>query len=180
MDYPAPPKGDLDAGRKTFESVGCLGCHRIGTDRRGIDGLDAAAFREHGPNLEGTGSKVNPGWLYAWIRDPKSYWHDTKMPNLRLNEKEAADITAYLMSLKSEGFAERPRPANDLQGPRRGRARLPQEPVQRQAEADAKLAAMDEHARTAVPRREDDRPLRLLRLPQRAGLREVDARSAPS
>jgi len=147
-DYPAPPKGDLDAGRKTFETVGCLGCHRIGDDRRGIDGLDAAAFREHGPNLEGTGSKLNPGWLYAWIRNPKAYWHETKMPNLRLNEKEAADITAYLMSLKSEGFAERPGPPNDP----KARDAVVLDYLKAQwsvAEADAKLAGMDDHARTS-------------------------------
>jgi mono/diheme cytochrome c family protein len=148
VDYATPPKGDLDAGRKTFETVGCLGCHRIGDDRRGIEGLDAAAFREHGPNLEGTGSKVNPGWLYAWIRDPKSYWHDTKMPNLRLTEKEAADITAYLMSLKSEGFAERPGPVNDL----KARDAVVLDYLKNQysvSESEAKLAAMDDHARTA-------------------------------
>ena len=148
QDYPAPPKGDLDAGRKTFESVGCLGCHRIGDDRRGIDGLDAAAFREHGPNLEGTGSKLKAGWLYAWIRDPKAYWHDTKMPNLRLSEKEAADVTAYLMSLKSEGFAERPRPKSDT----KARDGVVLDYLKNQysvAQADAKLAAMDERARTA-------------------------------
>jgi cytochrome c2 len=65
--YPAPPAGDLEAGRKTFESVGCMGCHRIGDDRRGLERFDAASYRTHGPNLDGTGSKVNAGWLYAWI-----------------------------------------------------------------------------------------------------------------
>ena len=148
QEYPAPPRGDLDAGRKTFESVGCLGCHRIGPDKRGIEGLDAAAFREHGPNLEGTGSKLNAGWLYAWIRDPKAYWHDTRMPNLRLSETEAADITAYLMSLKTEGFAERPRPANDT----KARDAIVLDYLKAQwsmVQAESKLAAMDDHARTA-------------------------------
>ncbi len=78
-----------------------------------MTGLDAASFRTHGPNLDGTGSKVNAGWLYAWVRNPKGYWHETRMPNLRLTEKEAADVTAYLMSLKNEAFAARPRPALD-------------------------------------------------------------------
>src|SRR6185503_18603997 len=55
--YPAPPSGDLEAGRKLFETVGCLACHRVGNDKRGIDlaapdgtvhkGMDAAAFRTH-------------------------------------------------------------------------------------------------------------------------------------
>jgi mono/diheme cytochrome c family protein len=111
--YPDPPRGDLLAGRKIFESVGCLACHRVGDDRRGIVGLEAAAFREHGPNLAGTGSKVKAGWLYAWVRNPKGYWHDTKMPNLRLSEREAGDVTAYLMSLKNDAFLARPRPAFD-------------------------------------------------------------------
>ena len=37
--YAAPPAGDLAAGRKTFETVGCLGCHRVGDDKRGMDTL---------------------------------------------------------------------------------------------------------------------------------------------
>lgn len=111
--YPPPPAGDLVAGRKVFESVGCLACHRVGDDERGISGLDAANFRAHGPHLDGTGSKVNAGWLYAWVRNPKGYWHETRMPNLRLAEREAADVTAYLMSLKKEDFLARPRPALD-------------------------------------------------------------------
>lgn len=111
--YPAPPAGDLSAGRKTFETVGCLGCHRVGDDKRGLDAFWAASYRTHGPNLDGTGTKVNAGWLYAWVKDPKSYWAHTRMPNLRLTDQEAANVTAYLMSLKKDGFRERPRPAMD-------------------------------------------------------------------
>jgi mono/diheme cytochrome c family protein len=113
VPYPDPPAGDLAAGRRLFESVGCMACHRIGDDRRGVDGIPAASFRTHGPNLDGTGSKVNAGWLYAWVRNPKGYWHDTRMPNLRLTDKEAADVTAYLMSLKNEAFTSRERPSLD-------------------------------------------------------------------
>lgn len=120
--YPEPPHGELAAGKKTFESVGCLACHRIGNDRRGMDPvgygdspvtIDAMEFRTHGPNLDGTGSKVNAGWLYAWIRNPKGYWHETKMPNLRLSDAEAANVTAYLMSLKNEAFIAKPKPSVD-------------------------------------------------------------------
>jgi cytochrome c2 len=110
--YPPPPAGDLAAGRKTFETVGCLGCHRIGDDQRGMDAFWAASYRTHGPNLDGTGTKVNAGWLYAWVKDPKSYWAHTRMPNLRLTDQEAANVTAYLMSLKHDGF-RKPAPAMD-------------------------------------------------------------------
>jgi cytochrome c2 len=155
--YPPPPAGDLQAGRKTFETVGCLACHRIGNDRRGIDtampdgtvqkGLDAAAFRTHGPNLDGTGSKVDAGWLYSWVRDPKGYWHETRMPNLRLTEKEAADVTAYLMSLRHDDFMARPRPALDT----KLRDTIVREYLVAQfptRQADEKLGSMDDHAKT--------------------------------
>jgi len=141
--YPAPPSGDLQRGRALFESVGCLGCHRVGDDRRGIDGLDAASYRTHGPNLAGSGSKLDAGWLYAWIQDPKSYWHETRMPKLRLTSAEAADITSYLMSLQNEEFMARPRPASEP-AVRDGIIReylLEQNTFD---QADAKLAAMGE------------------------------------
>jgi cytochrome c2 len=156
--YPAPPAGDLAEGRRTFETVGCLACHRVGEDRRGVDqtlpdggtkkGFDAASFRTHGPNLDGTGSKVSPGWLYAWVRSPKGYWHETKMPNLRLTDQEGANVTAYLMSLKNDSFMARARPAIDP-GVRdliiREHLLAANVPVK---EAEKQIASMDDHQRT--------------------------------
>jgi len=145
--YPDPPRGDLEAGRRTFEAVGCLACHRIGDDKRGVEGPTMGSFRAHGPNLDGSGSKLNPGWLYAWIRDPKGEWHDTRMPDLRLSDKEAADVTAYLMSLKNDEFMARPRPALD---PLR-RDGLVREYLVAQysvKQAEEKLASMSDNERT--------------------------------
>jgi len=110
---PAPPPGDLRRGRELFENVGCLGCHRVGDDMRGVDGIPAASYRWHGPNLDGTGTKLDPGWVYAWIQNPKGLWHETRMPRLRLTSAEAADITAYLVSLRNDEFAARERPTSD-------------------------------------------------------------------
>ncbi len=104
VEYPDPPRGDLERGRDTFETVGCLACHRVGDDMRGIEGLTMASPRAHGPNLAGTGSKLDAGWLFAWIQNPSDYWHETRMPKLRLTSREAGDITAYLMSLENEEF----------------------------------------------------------------------------
>ena len=66
-DRYAIPAGDLAEGRKTFETVGCMACHRIGNDRRGVDAvdadgtvkkaMDAASFRTHGPNLTAAGGR---------------------------------------------------------------------------------------------------------------------------
>src|SRR4029450_436188 len=123
-------------------------CHRVGDDKRGMDAFWAASYRTHGPNLDGTGTKVNAGWLFAWVKNPKGYWHETRMPNLRLSDKEAADITAYLMSLRNDDFLARPRPPIDPAG----RDGLITEhliasnvPV---PQAKQQLASMDDHQRT--------------------------------
>jgi len=97
-----PVQGDAHRGREVMRVSGCFACHNTApygdpepapTDpteqRRGTN--------EHGPNLRGVASKVNAEWLYAWIKDPTVYWPDTRMPNLRLSEQDAADITAYMM-----------------------------------------------------------------------------------
>ncbi|MCP4661184.1 MAG: c-type cytochrome [bacterium] len=97
-EYEPPAAGDAEAGRELFESVGCTGCHLLDDDDAGRDALFPDFERLHGPNLMGTGSKVNAAWLAAWLRDPSSYRENTPMPDLRLSEKEAADLTAYLMT----------------------------------------------------------------------------------
>jgi cytochrome c2 len=145
--FPPPPPGDLESGRELFETVGCLACHRVGEDLRGIDDLANASYRTYGPNLAGTGSKVSSGWLYAWLRDPKAYWPETNMPSLRLTKQEAADITAYLMSLENEAFMDRDRPELDAAlRDEIAREYLRERLTVKQAEES--LAAMDDRART--------------------------------
>jgi cytochrome c2 len=93
--YPPAPAGDPASGKKLFESVGCAGCHILdGNAKR--DDFFPKINRLHGPNLVRTGSKVNSGWLYAWVKNPKQYFPETNMPNLRLTDQEAADVVAYL------------------------------------------------------------------------------------
>jgi cytochrome c1 len=41
-----------------------------------------------------------PGNLVRWVRDPKSVNEKTAMPNLGVTTQDAADIGAYLYSLK--------------------------------------------------------------------------------
>ncbi len=102
-EYPAPPAGNAERGDQLVKSVGCMGCHVV--DKK----LDEVAFRDRryrsqGPMLFGSGSKYNPGWLYAWLKDPSQYRHDTRMPSLRLSDQEAADITAFLMANHNAEF----------------------------------------------------------------------------
>jgi len=108
----AVPAGDPKNGEKLFLAVGCAGCHIR------EDGVTRAQFlptmnRLHGPNLIRTGSKVTPGWLYAWLKDPKQYWPETAMPSLRLTDGEAADLTAYLLSSRDPRYENVQPPAPD-------------------------------------------------------------------
>ena len=110
IDYPRPvPSGSADRGKQLVESVGCLGCHI--TDES--EAADVSLRRRHGPSLAGVGSKVNEKFLFNWLKNPKHYWPETFMPNLRLTDREAGDITAYLMSLKNSEFEQLPVPTPD-------------------------------------------------------------------
>ena len=97
-----PVAGDAHRGRETMRLVGCLACHNMAPyGEEPSPSADLALQRrdtnEHGPNLRGVATKVTPEWLFAWIKDPQAYWSETRMPNLRLSDQEAADITAYIM-----------------------------------------------------------------------------------
>ena len=78
-------------GAKKLDDLGCLGCHSV-------DGKD----EDFGPDLSRAGEKMTPEWLYAWIKDPKKYWPETAMPNLRVPDEDAGLLTAYLASLTKE------------------------------------------------------------------------------
>jgi cytochrome c551/c552 len=67
-------------------------------------------FSRFAPELSGMGSKTTPRWLFSWLTDPPHYAPLTRMPSLRLNETEAADITAYLMTLQKDGWISDPFP----------------------------------------------------------------------
>lgn len=89
-----PIKGNPEIGKQLVKDVGCLGCHSVGD----------AKVNNHGPELVNLGSKVSSEWLFTWLRDPKHYSPDTRMPNLRLSDEEAAHITAYLLQSRNEAF----------------------------------------------------------------------------
>ncbi|MED5580381.1 MAG: c-type cytochrome [Nitrospinota bacterium] len=97
----------IQKGKKLFETVGCLSCHvRDKKDilsKKPIKGVNGRTIvfsnRDFGPALHKLSEKVQTDWLYRWVRNPKAYWHDTKMPSLRLTKSESEAITSYLLSL---------------------------------------------------------------------------------
>ncbi len=92
--------GDVKNGKKLIGEMGCMGCHGVEGFSEQSAKIDAYA----GPYLTGIGSKVNADWLISWLKKPSHYQKDTIMPSFRLSNKEANDLTAYLMSLKNTKF----------------------------------------------------------------------------
>jgi cbb3-type cytochrome oxidase cytochrome c subunit/predicted nucleic acid-binding Zn-ribbon protein len=110
--YPPAPAGNAANGKVLFESVGCAGCHIIDANAK-RDQYFPTINRLHGPNLIWTGSKVDKGWLYAWVKNPKQYFPDSNMPNLRLTDQEAADVTEFIWSSHNQQYENTTVPALD-------------------------------------------------------------------
>ena len=98
----SPPSGDPDRGEEIVESVGCLACHILEGETR----LEAGPRRTFGQPLQNIGAKTSVEWLFDWVRDPKHFSPETYMPDMRLTDREAADVAAYLVGLDGpEGVA---------------------------------------------------------------------------
>lgn len=91
----APASGDATRGEKLVKDLGCLGCHT---------GAGVSNAGNYGPELSGLGSKVSADWLFTWLKNPKHLSAETRMPDLRLSDEEASDITSYLLTLKNPEF----------------------------------------------------------------------------
>jgi cytochrome c len=92
--------GDTGRGVVAISRYGCGSCHTV----PGIDSAHGLV----GPSLGGFGNRMYiagilpnaPVNLSRWLRDPKSVNEKTVMPNLGVTTQDAADIGAYLYSLK--------------------------------------------------------------------------------
>lgn len=91
-------------GKELVESVGCKGCHGFA---EGEFSTVLGKEKDLVPNLQDINAKVGPRWVYHWIKNPRSFSPDTRMPSLRLSDSEALAITNYLATLgtKAETLA---------------------------------------------------------------------------
>lgn len=103
---PAALAGDAKNGKELVSSIGCMACHQVEPVKKDVVRTRDSLHREFGPNLIGLGSKTSQAWLYDWLKDPNRYHGETRMPNLRLSDQEAADIAAYLFQSKTPGVAD--------------------------------------------------------------------------
>lgn len=85
-----PEANILTDGRLLIKDKGCTGCHDINR-----------FFEEetNGPDLDGIGNKVTRGWLFHWLKNPKDYLSNSRMPTFRFSDEEIYDLVEFLMSL---------------------------------------------------------------------------------
>jgi mono/diheme cytochrome c family protein len=90
LESPVPVEPDAAArGTRLYADLGCRGCHMT-TDRGG---------GYLGPGLAGSGARLKPGWVVAFLRDPERWKPGTLQPDYGLTQQQARDLTAYVMSL---------------------------------------------------------------------------------
>ena len=108
-------------GKTLVESIGCKGCHGFA---EGEFSTVLGKEKEIVPNLKNIAAKVDARWIYHWVKNPKDFSPDTRMPSLRLTDQEAAAITAYLATLggKPEAIPGIEEKLQDAKNVKRGEA----------------------------------------------------------
>ena len=98
--YTAPVNGDAKHGRQLIEAYGCGACHII-PGVHAAKGLVGPPLILFGARTMIAGELPNtPENLELWIENPRTVEPRTAMPDLGLNGAQAADITAYLYTLR--------------------------------------------------------------------------------
>ncbi len=83
----------LNSGRNLLGRYGCVHCHTIKL-------ADGSAIKptDDPPSLEHIADKTTREWIYAWLKDPQAYAVTSTMPNFKLSDPDARDISAFLIS----------------------------------------------------------------------------------
>ena len=82
----------LNQGRHVLARYGCVRCHSAKLP----DGT-AMIASDHPPPLVHIADKTTREWLFSWLKDPQAYAASTTMPNYKLSDADASDISAYLI-----------------------------------------------------------------------------------
>ncbi len=83
----------LNEGRRLLSRYGCVRCHAVNLP----DGGSMTAS-DVPPPLTHIADKTTREWIYAWLNDPTSYAASTTMPNFKLSDADARDISAFLIA----------------------------------------------------------------------------------
>ena len=97
---PARQQSDVTEGKDLFLRTACINCHAVsGTAAAGQFGPDLT----HVMSRDTIASGIAPNTvdnLRAWIRDPESFKPGSRMPAMKLTDRELDSVTAYLATLR--------------------------------------------------------------------------------
>lgn len=83
----------LNQGRSMLSRYGCVHCHTVKLP----DGKIMKAADDP-PSLSHIADKTTREWIYAWLKDPQAYAATATMPNFKLSDDDARDISAFLIA----------------------------------------------------------------------------------
>lgn len=86
-----------EEGRRLFEDLGCRACHILGTK--------GGYF---GPQLNQSGMRLKPGWIYAWLKEPQKWRGDVRCPNYGLSDSDAGRLASFLHTFGENPFSSKP------------------------------------------------------------------------
>ena len=88
-----PGTPQLNLGRRMLARAGCVNCHAIK-----LTGGTVMKATTDAPSLSHIGDKTTREWIYAWLKDPQAYAATATMPNFKLTDADARDISGFLMA----------------------------------------------------------------------------------
>jgi cytochrome c oxidase subunit 2 len=92
--------GSTEAGRRVFESTGCINCHAVrGTVANGRFGPDLTHLMSRDTIASGVAPNT-PENLRNWIQNPDSIKEGSLMPAMKLSDEELDALVAYLGTLR--------------------------------------------------------------------------------
>jgi cytochrome c1 len=90
---PLPGTPQLNLGRNLLSRSGCVHCHTVKLP----DGSTMKATDDP-PSLSHIADKTTREWIYAWLKDPQAYAVTSTMPNFKVSDADARDISAFLIA----------------------------------------------------------------------------------
>lgn len=94
------PAGDVEQGKVIVGREACGSCHAI-PGLQQSDGLAGPPLTHFASRSVIAGVLPNTGpALIAWLKSPQRYVPGNAMPDMGLSDREAADVAAFLETLK--------------------------------------------------------------------------------
>jgi mono/diheme cytochrome c family protein len=88
---PVPGTPQLTQGRHLLSRYGCVHCHTVK-----LPNGSTMKATDDPPSLLHIADKTTREWIYAWLKDPQAYASRATMPNFKLSDDDARDMSAFL------------------------------------------------------------------------------------